>query len=182
MQRPAGLWLSYVNNMIVAVFPGSFDPPTWGHLGTISRAAPLVDHLYVAVAQNQDKNHWFSLEQRCSMIAEAITELDLPATCQVTVAPVSGLLVEFCQAHHANFIIKGVRNSVDFAAEQTQAEVNLALGGPQTLFIGPESATANVSSSLVRQVFGLGGDVSPFVPPQVITALLTRQATHVQST
>jgi pantetheine-phosphate adenylyltransferase len=150
----------------IAVVPGSFDPVTLGHLDVIGRAAGLFDELHVLVVHNPGKTAMLPVPQRVSLIQEAIAEAGLPPNILVTSWSV-GLLVDYCTDVGASVIIKGIRSQVDVAYETPMALVNRNLAKVETVFLLPNPANAYVSSSLVRQVASLGGDVSPYVPRAV---------------
>jgi pantetheine-phosphate adenylyltransferase len=150
----------------IAVVPGSFDPITLGHIDVIGRAAGLFDELHVLVVHNPDKSALLPIAQRVSLIEQAITEADLPGSIVVTSWSV-GLLVDYCTDVGASVLVKGIRSQVDVAYETPMAIVNRNLAGVETIFMLPDPAHAHVSSSLVRQVSSLGGDVSPYVPKAV---------------
>jgi pantetheine-phosphate adenylyltransferase len=139
----------------IAVVPGSFDPVTLGHLDVIGRAAGLFDELHVLVVHNPGKTAMLPVPQRVSLIQEAVADAGFPSNILVTSWSV-GLLVDYCTDVGASVIIKGIRSQVDVAYET-----------PMAVFLLPNPANAYVSSSLVRQVASLGGDVSPYVPRAV---------------
>ncbi|MCI4657272.1 pantetheine-phosphate adenylyltransferase [Cryobacterium zhongshanensis] len=147
----------------IAVVPGSFDPVTLGHLDVIERAAGLFDEVHVLVVHNPGKTALLPISQRVSLLQRAIADVGLPDT--ITVASWSmGLLVDYCLEVGASVLIKGIRSQVDVAYETPMAIVNRNLAGVETIFMLPDPANAHVSSSLVRQVAALGGDISPYVP------------------
>lgn len=150
----------------IAVVPGSFDPVTLGHLDVIERAARLFDELHVLVVHNPDKSALLPIAQRVALIQESIAEARIPGEILVTSWSV-GLLVDYCTDVGASVLVKGIRSQVDVAYETPMAIVNRDLAGVETVFLLPNPAHAHVSSSLVRQVASLGGDVSPYVPPVV---------------
>lgn len=150
----------------IAVVPGSFDPVTLGHLDVIGRAAGLFDELHVLVVHNPGKSALLPISQRVSLLQQAIVEADLPRNIIVSSWNV-GLLVDYCVDVGASVLVKGIRSQVDVAYETPMAIVNRNLAGVETVFLLPNPANAHVSSSLVRQVAGLGGDVSPYVPDVV---------------
>jgi len=154
----------------IAVVPGSFDPVTLGHLDVIARAAGLFDELHVLVVHNPGKTALLPISQRVSLIEQAIAEAEMPGTIVVTSWSV-GLLVDYCTDVGASVLVKGIRSQVDVAYETPMAIVNRNLAGVETIFMLPDPAHAHVSSSLVRQVAALGGDVSPYVPRAVATYL-----------
>lgn len=150
----------------IAVVPGSFDPVTLGHIDVIERAAGLFDQVHVLVVHNPDKTALLPVAQRVALIEKSIADASLPNNITVTSWSV-GLLVDYCTDVGASVIIKGVRSQVDVAYETPMAIVNRNLAGVETIFMLPDPAHAHVSSSLVRQVASLGGDVSPYVPKAV---------------
>ena len=151
---------------LVAVVPGSFDPVTLGHLDVIARAADLFDELHVVVVHNPDKSAMLPIAQRVSLLEEAVREKGLPESVVVTSWNV-GLLVDYCTDVGAKVLLKGIRSQVDVSYETPMAIVNRNLAGVETMFMLPDPAHAHVSSSLVRQVASLGGDISPYVPQSV---------------
>ncbi|WBU39213.1 pantetheine-phosphate adenylyltransferase [Homoserinibacter sp. YIM 151385] len=150
----------------IAVVPGSFDPVTLGHLDVIERAARIFDELHVLVVHNPGKTALLPIAQRVSLIQDAIADAKLPGRISVTSWSV-GLLVDYCTDVGASVLVKGIRSQVDVAYETPMAIVNRNLAGVETVFMLPDPAHAHVSSSLVRQVASLGGDVSPYVPRAV---------------
>jgi pantetheine-phosphate adenylyltransferase len=154
----------------IAVVPGSFDPVTLGHIDVIGRAALLFDELHVLVVHNPDKSALLPLAQRVSLLEKSIAEAKLSTNIRVTSWSV-GLLVDYCTEVGASVIVKGVRSQVDLAYETPMALVNRNLANVETVFVLPNPANAYVSSSLVRQVAALGGDVSPYVPKAVAAFL-----------
>ncbi len=155
--------------MHIAVCPGSFDPPTWGHLDVITKAAGLFDHVFAVVVHNPEKTPMFPVERRVGMLSAAISEAGLS---NVEVGELSGgLLVDYCARVGAAALVKGVRSNLDVGYEIPMALVNRDLGGVETVFVLPNPVHAHVSSSLVRQVAALGGDASAYVPPAVARVL-----------
>lgn len=153
--------------MAKAVYPGSFDPVTNGHLDVIERAAELFDEVIVAVAVNSAKTPLFTNEERVEMIREACQHLR-----NVRVTTFSGLLVEFAAQQEASVIVKGLRAVSDFEYELQQALMNRILrDGVETVFFMTTPENLFLSSSMVKEIAQLGGDVSRFVPPQVRTRL-----------
>ncbi len=150
----------------IAVVPGSFDPITLGHLDVIDRAAGMFDELHVLVVHNPDKTALLPVAQRVSLIEKSIADAGLKGDIRVMSWSV-GLLVDYCTDVGASVLVKGVRSQVDVAYETPMAIVNRNLAGVETIFLLPDPAHAHVSSSLVRQVAALGGDVSPYVPGAV---------------
>ncbi|HEY0260530.1 MAG TPA: pantetheine-phosphate adenylyltransferase [Lacisediminihabitans sp.] len=158
----------------IAVVPGSFDPVTLGHLDVIERAAGIFDQLHVLVVHNPAKTALLPVAQRVALIEKSIAEAGLPDNILVTSWSV-GLLVDYCTDVGASVLVKGVRSQVDVAYETPMAIINRNLGGVETIFMLPDPAHAHVSSSLVRQVSALGGDVSPYVP-RAVAAFLNKPA------
>ena len=154
----------------IAVVPGSFDPVTLGHLDVIERAAGLFDELHVLVVHNPGKTALLPIAQRVSLIQEAVAEAGFAGNIVVTSWSV-GLLVDYCTDVGASVLVKGIRSQIDVAYETPMAIVNRNLAGVETIFLLPDPAHAHVSSSLVRQVASLGGDVSPYVPHAVAKLL-----------
>jgi pantetheine-phosphate adenylyltransferase len=143
---------------------------TLGHLDVIDRAAGLFDELHVLVVHNPAKTALLPIAERVSLLREAIAEAGLPDNIRVESWSV-GLLVDYCTDVGASVLVKGIRSQVDVAYETPMAIVNRNLAGVETVFLLPDPAHAHVSSSLVRQVASLGGDVSPYVP-RVVADLL----------
>jgi pantetheine-phosphate adenylyltransferase len=159
----------------IAVVPGSFDPITLGHLDVIERAAGLFDELHVLVVHNPDKSALIDVDTRVSLIEAALEERGRSTGGRVHNVSVEkwsdGLLVDYCTRVGAKALVKGVRSQVDVAYETPMAIVNRDLAGVETVFLLPAPGHAHVSSSLVRQVAALGGDVSPYVPASVVDYL-----------
>lgn len=154
----------------IAVVPGSFDPITLGHLDVIERATHLFDEVHVLVVHNPDKDAMLPFTERVKLIERAVDEARIDG--KVVVAHWSmGLLVDYCVQVGASALVKGIRSQADVAYETPMAIVNRDLANVETVFLLPAPQHAHVSSSLVRQVAGLGGDVRPYVP-RVVAALL----------
>ncbi|MCA0378883.1 MAG: pantetheine-phosphate adenylyltransferase [Actinobacteria bacterium] len=148
----------------IAVVPGSFDPVTLGHLDVIRRAAAIFDEVHVLVVHNPNKHAMLPISERMHLLQKAIDEDEgIPAN--ITVASWSmGLLVDYCTEVGAKVLVKGLRSQIDVAYETPMVLMNRSLAGVETVFLLPEPAHSHVSSSLVRQVAALGGDVSDYVP------------------
>lgn len=156
----------------IAVVPGSFDPPTLGHLDVIRRAAALYDELHVLVVHNPGKEAMLPIAQRLSLLERSIAEDGMPGN--IVIGSWSmGLLVDYARDVGAGVLVKGIRSQIDVAYESPMAIVNRHLADIDTVFLLPDPSHAMVSSSLVRQVASLGGDVTPFVPPAVADFLDT---------
>ena len=150
----------------IAVVPGSFDPVTLGHLDVIERAAHLFDEVHVLVVHNPGKTALLPIAQRVTLIQESIAAAGIKGKFVVTSWSV-GLLVDYATDVGASVLVKGIRSQIDVAYETPMAIVNRDLAGVETIFMLPDPAHAHVSSSLVRQVASLGGDVAPYVPKPV---------------
>jgi pantetheine-phosphate adenylyltransferase len=151
----------------VAIYPGSFDPITKGHLSVLSRSATVFDQVYLLVVNNSSKTAAMDLETRVAMAERVIAEAGLAEKCSVQSLH-SGLLVKKAEELGANAIVKGFRNSADIDYELPMAKVNHDLAGIQTVFIASDGNFGHVSSSLVKEVFALGGDISKYVTPSVL--------------
>lgn len=150
----------------VAVVPGSFDPVTLGHLDVIERAAGLFDEVHVVVVHNPSKSALLPIAQRVTLLEQATAQAGIGGHLVITSWSV-GLLVDYCTDVGAKVLVKGIRSQMDISYETPMAIVNRNLAGIETVFLLPDPANAHVSSSLVRQVAALGGDVTPYVPPAV---------------
>ncbi|MGW9549926.1 pantetheine-phosphate adenylyltransferase [Citricoccus zhacaiensis] len=150
-----------------AVCPGSFDPLHHGHVEVIARATNLFDDVIVAVSTNYTKKYRFDVDTRIEMIRETVSSLQ-----GISVVPMGeGLLAEFCRKAGANAIIKGLRNTADLEYEMPMAAMNRHLTGVETVFLPTDSRYAHLSSTLIKEVSQLGGDVSEFVPRAVMRRL-----------
>ncbi len=150
----------------IVVYPGTFDPITNGHVDLIERATHLFDQVIVGVARNQNKTPHFSLEERVAMVAAVARKCP-----SVSVLGFDTLLVDFMRLHQAHFVLRGLRTVSDFDYESQLAGTNQLLAPDiDTVFLMPSREVACVSSQLIREIAALGGDVSPFVPPEVISA------------
>jgi pantetheine-phosphate adenylyltransferase len=157
--------------MTRAVCPGSFDPVTNGHLDIFRRAAVLFDELVVATGTNPSKSRLFDPEERLEMLRTVCAELP-----NVTVMGFTGLIVDFCRDLGAQAIVKGLRGGNDYEFELPMAQMNAHLTGVETVFIPTNASLGYVSSSLVKEVASLGGDVSGLVPDSVHARLVARLA------
>lgn len=156
--------------MVSALYPGSFDPVTRGHVDLVERALPLFDRLTVAVGVNANKQPTFSAEERVAMLREV-----LPRDPRVTVTTFTGLVVDFCREQGIGAILRGVRTVSDFEYEYQMALTNRHLApGIESVFVMPSVQYSYVSSSLIREIVRNGGDVSSFLPPTVERALRER--------
>ena len=157
--------------MSTVVCPGSFDPVTVGHLDIIGRAAGLFDRVVVAVLANAAKQSMFSAQERLAMLGEVVESFG-----NVDVTTFDGLLVDLCRSQGARAIVKGVRSGGDLDYELAMASMNHAIGEIDTVFLPARPEHCFVSSSLVKEVVLLGGDVTRFVPSSVVPRLVRHTA------
>ncbi|MFY9343271.1 MAG: pantetheine-phosphate adenylyltransferase [Planctomycetota bacterium] len=156
--------------MVSALYPGSFDPVTRGHLDLVERALPLFDRLTVAVAINSQKASTFTPDERVQMLQEV-----LPKDRRLSVTTFRGLVVDFCQKQGIGAVLRGVRTVSDFEYEYQMALTNRHLQPAiETVFVMPSVQYSYVSSSLIREIVRNGGDVSSFLPPPVERRLRER--------
>lgn len=149
-----------------AIYPGTFDPMTNGHLDIVSRAAYLFSTVVVAIASNPSKSPCFSFEQRIALVKEATQHLP-----NVKVCGFHGLLIDFVKVQQSRIILRGLRATADFEYEFQLAGMNRKLSKEiETLFLTPSEEVLFISSSFVREIAALGGDISGFVPPCVNSA------------
>jgi pantetheine-phosphate adenylyltransferase len=146
----------------IAVFPGSFDPITLGHVDIIKRSVPLFDEIVVAIGVNAQKSYMFSLDERKRFIEESLA--DYPT---VSVVTYEGLTVDLCKRLKAQFILRGLRNPADFEFEKAIAHTNRRLSKIETVFLLTAANTSYISSSIVRDVIKNGGDYTLLVPDAV---------------
>jgi len=150
-----------------AVCPGSYDPIHNGHLEVIARATKLFDEVIVAVSTNYSKKYRFSEEERLEIASETLGSL-----AGVSVVPMGqGLLADFCREHGASTIVKGLRSVQDYQYELPMAVMNRQLAGVETVFLAAENSYTHLSSSLIKEVASLGGDITDFVPRAVLKRL-----------
>ncbi len=160
----------FVLGMRRAIYPGSFDPITNGHLDVLQRATGLFDELVIAVARDNAKQSLFTVEERVEMIREATVGVP-----KLVVKPFDGLLVEFARKEHAVALVRGLRAVSDFEFEFQLALMNRKLEpNLETVFLMPREELTYISSRIVKEIGRLGGDVSLFVPPNVAKALLAK--------
>ncbi len=157
--------------MPVAIMPGSYDPPTVGHLDLISRAAACFDQLVVAVGANMHKNPWFSADQRAHLIRQSLESAPEALPNSVRVVTYSGMLVDCAKEVGATVIVKGIRNARDLDAETIQATYNQQLGDLETLLLPTSPGLGHISSSAVKELVSFSVDPSPYVPAPVAKAL-----------
>ena len=153
--------------MTAALCPGSFDPPTNGHIDVIERTSRHFDSVVVAVIANPSKQPLFSLDERKAMLTDALEHVD-----NIEIDSFDGLLVDYARRRDVNVVVKGLRAVSDFEYELQMAEMNAALApGLDTMFVTAKPAWAFLSSSLVKEVARFGGPVEGLVPPSVAAAL-----------
>lgn len=152
-----------------AIYAGSFDPVTVGHVDLIRRGATLYDELIVAVGNNPAKTYWFDIDQRTQLIVESIGDLK-----NVRVVPFTGLLVTAADQLGADVILRGLRALSDFDLEFRNGLANRDLSGIETVFLLTDPKNIFISSSLVKEIAMNGGDVHAYVPPNVVAAIQRR--------
>jgi pantetheine-phosphate adenylyltransferase len=147
-----------------AIFPGSFDPITLGHVDIINRGVTLFDEVIIAIGENSSKNYMFSLDERIAFIKT--TFKDNP---KVSVVSYSGLTIDFCKAIGVEFILRGLRNPADFEFEKAIAHTNRHLSTLETVFLLTSAQTSFISSSIVREIIRYDGNYKKLVPNAVRT-------------
>ncbi len=153
-----------------AIYPGSFDPVTYGHLDILRRAAPLFDEITASVAYNSKKKYVFTIEERVHLIKEAVKDIE-----NITVEISTGLSVDFAKYKGASVIIRGIRNVSDLEYERQMEYVNSNLNRDiVTIYLSSSQEFSLLTSSLVKEVASYGADISKFVPPNVESALKTK--------
>jgi pantetheine-phosphate adenylyltransferase len=149
-----------------AIYPGSFDPVTNGHLDVIERARKLFDEVIVGVAHNDQKRPFFTIDERMQLLRTALQGSD-----RVQVAQLDGLLVQFAVEQNATAVVRGLRAVSDFEFEFQMALMNRKLeGSVETIFLMPKEEYTYLSSRIVKEIARLGGDIGKFVPPHVVEA------------
>ena len=161
--------------MRTALYPGTFDPVTLGHLDIIRRATVMVDKLVIGVAINRDKGPLFSLEERVAMIESECAKLSVQTGTQIVVPPFENLLIDCAREVGAQIIVRGLRAVADFEYEFQMVGMNRQLDDSiETVFLMAEAEHQAIASKLVKEIARLGGDVSKFVTPAVNEALVSR--------
>ena len=145
-----------------AIFPGSFDPITLGHVDIINRALPLFDEIIIAIGINADKKYMFTLEERVRFIKENYANEP-----KIKVETYTGLTIDICKKLSIDFILRGLRNPADFEFEKAIAQTNRKLSTIETVFLLTSAETAFISSSIVRDIHRNGGNIEDFVPKSV---------------
>lgn len=160
-------------NTVKAIYPGSFDPLTNGHLDLIARAAKIFDHLVVAILRNSSKSPLFTVEERVAMLSEGIAQFE-----NVSVSTFDGLLVDFAREQRAHAVVRGIRAISDYEYEFQMALMNRRLSPDvETIFLMPDAQYSFVSSRLVKEVFQLGGSVNGLVPKFVVERMKDKKRT-----
>jgi pantetheine-phosphate adenylyltransferase len=155
-----------------ALYAGSFDPVTNGHLDVVRQGARLADRLVLAIGLHPGKAPLFSADERLSMLQETCEPLTREAKCELACVTFEGLVVEAARREGASFLIRGLRDGTDFDYEMQMAGMNGAMAGEvQTVFLPASSTVRPITATLVRQIAGMGGDVSYFVPASVAARL-----------
>ena len=155
---------------VSALYPGTFDPPTNGHIDLIQRGAKLFNHLTVAILNNPEKNPLFTVEERVEMLQEVTSSLP-----NVSVATFDGLMVEFARKQGASAVLRGIRAISDYEYEFQMALMNRRLAPEiETVFLQPAGRYSFISSRMLKEVFSFGGDVTGLVPPNVLKRLRGR--------
>jgi len=155
-----------------ALYPGTFDPPTNGHVDLIQRGAKLFEHLTVGILMNPVKNPLFTVEERVEMLSEATRTLD-----NVSVATFDGLMVDFARQLDARAVLRGIRAISDYEHEFQMALMNRRLAPEiETVFLQPAGRYSFISSRMLKEVFSFGGDVTGLVPPNVLKRLRGRMS------
>lgn len=150
--------------MKIAVFPGSFDPITSGHVDLVQRALPLFDKIIIAIGTNSQKKYLFSLQQRQDWIRAVFAHEP-----KVEVDTFENLTAAYCRKVNADWILRGLRNASDFDYEKTISQLNYIVGGGvETFFLISQPQFSHISSTIVREIIKGGGDASPFLPKEII--------------
>ncbi len=152
-----------MSNLKIAVFPGSFDPITVGHESIVLKALPLFDKIIIVVGENANKKNMFSLEQRVIWLKETFGNYP-----SIEISTHKGLTVDFCIQKGANYIIRGLRTASDFEFERSIGQMNRALASNvETIFFLTQADHSFISSSIVRDVYLNGGDITPYIPSKI---------------
>lgn len=161
----------------IALYPGSFDPVTYGHLDVVQHAVWLCDRLIVAIGVHPGKKPLFSTEERLDMVREVLAPVAAKANCAFDCTTYDNLTISAAQQNGANIMIRGLRDATDLDYEMQIAGMNEAMAPDvHTVFIPASPQVRPIAATLVRQIAGMGGDVSAFVPPQVAKSLKAKFA------
>jgi len=154
----------------IAVFPGSFDPITKGHVDIVERASKLFDKIIIAIGENSQKKYLFDLDQRKQWIKDCFTDM-----ANIEVQTYDGLTIHYCQKVGATYIVRGIRSAGDFEYEKTIAHLNASMdGGVETVLILAKPEYSSISSTIVREIIKGKGDASAFVPAAIYGDLLSK--------
>ena len=163
------------DNLITGIYPGTFDPVTFGHLDIIQRASHIVNKLIISVAENKHKKPFFKIDERINMIKESLNGIDTKS-CDIDVVGFDNLLVEHAKKCEAKVIIRGLRAVADFEYEFQMAGINTRLSSDfETIFLMASENQQFVASRFVKEIHSLGGDVSSFVPKIVMDHLESKK-------
>jgi pantetheine-phosphate adenylyltransferase len=155
--------------MKIAVFPGSFDPITIGHVDLVKRAIPLFDKIIIAIGINASKKYLYSLEERMAHLEAVFANDD-----KVEVDTYQGLTAHYCTKVKSRYLLRGLRNASDFDYEKTISQLNNIVGeGIETIFLIAQPEVSHISSTIVREIIKGGGDASPFLPDEILGMLET---------
>lgn len=173
---PAGLRIRYSCGVsATALYTGSFDPITSGHLDVLRAGAAFCARIVVGVGVNPGKSALFSTDEKLSLIARVTADIAARTGCRIEAATFSGLAVEAARAHGATILLRGLRDGTDLDYEMQMAGMNATMApGVQTIFVPASPGVRHITATLVRQIAAMGGDVSPFAPAEVVAALKTR--------
>ncbi len=156
----------------IAIFPGSFDPITVGHVDIVNRALPLFDTIIIAIGVNTQKKYLYSLEQRMNWLLETFGSEK-----KIEIASYEGLTINFCKEKNADYILRGIRSAADFEYEKTIAHLNNAMYETiETILILSKPELSSISSTIVREIIKGNGDVSKFVPKVVIQSIQSEKS------
>jgi len=162
---------------MIVIYPGSFDPVTVGHIDIVRRGVVIASTLIVAVSDNPNKKHLFTVEERAVLLQKALA--NVPGSDKIEVASFTGLLADYAKHRGVGFILRGIRNAADYDNETPYAEVNRRVSGIETLFLTANPALSYVASRIVREAVALGvceSVLGAMVPPEVLPALKHRIA------
>ena len=160
---------------VIGVYPGTFDPFTYGHLDIVQRALHIIDNLVIGVAENTGKQTLFSLDERIAMVRQQVLKIDVPQEKTLKVLPIPNLLINFAEDVGASVIIRGLRAVSDFDTEFKLCSMNRRLDDSiETMLIMADEKFQFVSSSFAKEIVRLGGDISDFVPPEIALKLKSK--------
>ncbi len=159
--------------MKTVIYPGTFDPIHLGHVNLVERATRLFDKVVIAIADNQKKQPLFTLDERIALCQQSLDHLD-----NIEICSFNNLIVDFARSKNSNIVLRGIRTSTDFAYELPMANMNRAMSSEfETVFLTPAEGLSSISSSLIREISAMNGEVEQFVPTAVYAALKAKLAT-----